>query len=172
MIMKVKELIAELQKCDPEAVLSLPVISVEQSFNGYDGYANSLKPHKKYEDKSIFEIPEEDFNDYLRTASYITDYSSDTQVYIETLSPREFVSNYDPKLKRTKLHSSCIKKRALLAAIENYADGFGSNIPNSKLVEHLKPYTEQDPFLKEYFNKIIERIKQKRKYLANLIDDE
>lgn len=170
--MKVKELIKELQKCDPEAVLSLPVISVEQSFNGYDGYANSLKPHKKYEDKSIFEIPEEDFNDYLRTASYVTDHSSDKQVYIKTLSPREFIADYDPKLKRTKLHSSYIKKRALLAAIENYADGFGSNIPNSKLVEHLKPYTKQDPFLKEHFKKIIERIKQKRKYMTNLIDDE
>ena len=170
--MKVKELIKELQKCDPEAVLSLPVISVEQSFNGYDGYANSLKPHKKYEGKSIFEIPEENFNDYLQTASYVTDHSSDKQVYIKTLSPREFVVDYDPKLERTKLHNSYIKKRALLAAIENYADGFGSNIPNSKLVEHLKPYTKQDLFLKEHFNKIIERIKQKRKYLANLIDDE
>lgn len=154
-------------------MLSLPVISVEQFFNGYDGYASSLKPHKKYKDKSIFEIPEEDFNDYLQTASYVTDYSSDTQVYIETLSPREFVLDYDPKLKHTKLHNSCIKKRTLLAAIEDYADGFGSNIPNSKLVEYLKPYTEQDPFLKEHFKEIIvERIKQKRKYMANLIDEE
>lgn len=40
--MKVKELIAELQKCDPDAVLSLPVINVEQSFNGYDGYNTIL----------------------------------------------------------------------------------------------------------------------------------
>ena len=167
--MKVKELIAELQKCDPDAVLSLPVINVEQSFNGYDGYASSLKPHRKYKGKSIFEIPEEDFNDYLQTASYLTDYSSDTQVYIETLSPSEFVSKYDPKLKRTKLYYS--KKRTLLDAIEDYADGFGSNIPNSKLVEHLKPYTEQDHFLKEHFNEIIERIKQKRKDMASLIDE-
>ena len=172
MIMKVKELITELQKCDPEAILSLPVINVEQSFNGYDGYASSLKPHRKYKGKSIFEIPEEDFNDYLQTASYVTDYSSDTQVYIETLLPREFVSGYDPKLKRTKLYNSYSKKHTLLAAIEDYADGFGSNIPNSKLVEHLKPYTEQDSFLKEHFKEIIEKIKQKRKYMADLIDEE
>lgn len=170
--MKVKELIKELQKCDQEAVLSLPVISVEQSFNGYDGYASSLKPHRKYKDKSILEIPEENFNYYLQTASYITDKSSDTQVHIETLSAKEFIKDYDPKLKRTKLHNSYIKKRALLAAIEDYADGFGSNIPNSKLVEHLKPYAEKDTFLKEHFKEIIERIKQKRKYMANLIDEE
>lgn len=163
--MKVKDLIRLLKQCNPESVLAVPVLTVEEVLNGYDGYANELIPHGKYKGKLLADVPEEEFHDYMNSCTYEQNKQTVTQVYIETLSPTKFIKTYDPSSVRLRMPG---RKNILIGKLINeYADSLvNSNIRNDRLEEVLQDYAKQDKFLKDNLQEIIGNIKRKRGHIA------
>lgn len=166
--MKVKDLIRLLKQCNPESVLAVPVLTVEEVLNGYDGYANELIPHGKYKGKLLADVPEEEFHDYMNSCTYEQNKQTVTQVYIETLSPTKFIKTYDPSSIRLRMPG---RKNILIGKLINeYADSLvNSNIRNDCLEAVLQDYAKQDKFLKDNLQEIIGNIKRKRGHIASRI---